>query len=176
MRCMFAIAQTLTYPLELFVVRHAVHALFFADQKRFTDKQHYMVTLVLWSSSLAIALSVTDLGVVLELTGGVSAVFIGFVLPPLLHFKMGEFSPFLWRNPVGKRWAATKELLPSIYIMCFGIMAMTLTIYTIAQEMILGEAHGPHDIYANGGDGISDTYDQMANQTAASTTGQRMML
>ena len=149
MRCMFAVAQTLTYPLELFVVRHAVQALFFADQKRFTDQQHLVVTLVLWGSSLAIALNVTDLGVVLELTGGVSAVFIGFVLPPFLHYKMGEFTPVIWRNPVGKRWAACKELGPSIYVMCFGIAAMFLTVFTIAQEMISGEVHGPHDAFAN---------------------------
>jgi amino acid permease len=152
MRCMFAIAQTLTYPLELFVVRHAVHALFFADQKRFTDQQHYMVTLILWSSSLAIALNVTDLGVVLELTGGVSAVFIGFVLPPLLHYKMGEFTPLIWRNPPGRRMAACKELAPSIYVMTFGVLAMILTVWTIGAEMLLGE--GPHDAYSGGDNGI----------------------
>ena len=145
MRCMFAIAQTLTYPLELFVVRHSVHALFFADQKRFTDRQHYFVTLVLWGSSLAIALNVSDLGVVLELTGGVSAVFIGFVLPPLLHFKMGTYTPLIWKNPVGTRRKACRELAFSIYVLCFGLLAMTLTVWTIGAEMLLGE--GPHDAF-----------------------------
>ena len=147
MRCMFAVAQTLTYPLELFVARHSVQALFFADQKHLTDKQHYVVTLVLWGSSLAIALNVSDLGVVLELTGGVSAVFIGFVLPPFLHYKMGGFTPLIWRNPVGKRMAACKELAPSIFVMCFGIMAMVLTVYTIGMEMALGEG-APHDAFS----------------------------
>ena len=160
---MFAIAQTLTYPLELFVVRHSVQALFFADQKRFTDQQHIMVTLVLWGSSLAIALNVTDLGVVLELTGGVSAVFIGFVLPPLLHFKMGEFTPFIWRNAVGKRRAACKELALSIYVFFFGCLAMSLTIFTIASEMILGEG-APHDAFAAG-----------SNATATTGSGHRRL-
>ena len=68
MRCMFAITQTLTYPLELFVARHAIHALFFSNEKRFSDQQHYVITLILWGSSLAIALNVADLGMVLELT------------------------------------------------------------------------------------------------------------
>lgn len=146
---MFAIAQTLTYPLELFVVRHSVQALFFADQKRFTDKQHVMVTLVLWGSSLAIALNVTDLGVVLELTGGVSAVFIGFVLPPMLHFKMGEFTPLIWRNPPGKRRAACYDLGFSMYVFCFGLLAMALTVWTIAVEMIMDPHAGPHDAFAD---------------------------
>ena len=142
---MFSVAQTLTYPLELFVSRHSVHALFFADEKRLTDRQHTMVTLVLWSSSLAIALNVADLSVVLELTGGVSAVFIGFVLPPLLHFKMGGFSPLIWRNPPGERLAACKELWFSIYVLLFGLLAMTLTVWTIGAELALGGAAVPKD-------------------------------
>lgn len=55
----YAVAQTLTYPLELFVARHAIHALFFASEKRFSDQQHYVITLILWGSSLAIALNVS---------------------------------------------------------------------------------------------------------------------
>jgi sodium-coupled neutral amino acid transporter 11 len=47
MRCLFAIAQTLTYPLELFVARHATHALMFPAQK-WTEQQHYTITLLLW--------------------------------------------------------------------------------------------------------------------------------
>ena len=146
-----------------------MHALFFAEQKRFTDQQHYIVTLVLWGSSLAIALNVTDLGVVLELTGGVSAVFIGFVLPPLLHFKMGEHNALLWRNPVGKRMAAVKDLLPSWYVLCFGILAMTLTIYTISMEMVF-----PHDAYADGSDGVGQDYDTMVNATDAYGVGRML--
>jgi hypothetical protein len=98
--------QTLTYPLELFVCRHCVHALVFPSDKKVSDAQvrpacvsaltlcfdsvfkqvlirlsrmtqlvsllplqHYTITMLLWGSSLAIALNVTDLGVVLELTG-----------------------------------------------------------------------------------------------------------
>lgn len=117
MRCMFAMTQTLTYPLELFVARHAIHALFFASEKRFSDQQHTVITLILWGSSLAIALNVSDLSVVLELTGGVSAVFIGFVLPPILHYRLGNLNAVIWRNPPGQRWAACKEYGVSIYVM-----------------------------------------------------------
>ena len=34
----------------------------------------------------------TDLGIVLELTGGISAVFIGFVMPAMLSFKVHQCS------------------------------------------------------------------------------------
>lgn len=53
-----------------------------SDQKS-TDSKHFTSTLLLWASSLAIALSVTDLGIVLELADGISAVLIGFVMPAL---------------------------------------------------------------------------------------------
>jgi sodium-coupled neutral amino acid transporter 11 len=154
MRCCFAITQTLTYPLELFVARHSIHALFFASEKKFTDAKHYVITLLLWGSSLAIALNVTDLGIVLELTGGVSAVFIGFVMPALLHFNLSSYNYKLWLNPVEKRVAAAKELLPSIWLLVFGILAMAFTIITIGGNLVYGHA-GPHDAYEDGSNGLS---------------------
>ena len=143
MRVMFALAQVLTFPIELFVARHAVHALLFPHDKKFSDKQHYVITLVLWASSLAIALNVTDLSVVLELTGGVSAVFIGFVLPPLLHFKLTAYDWRLWRNPMGTWKGALVELLPSMFTLCFGLLAMILTITTIGCVCGGGVRVGP---------------------------------
>jgi sodium-coupled neutral amino acid transporter 11 len=104
MRCLFAVAQTLTYPIELFVARHAIHAIAFPAQK-WTNEQHYIITLLLWGSSLAIALNVADLGAVLEVTGGIAAVSIGFLVPAILHFKMTpELNWRIWRNKPSKRW------------------------------------------------------------------------
>ena len=144
MRLMFAITQTLTYPLELFVARHCVHALAFPSEKKFTNQQHYVITLLLWGSSLAIALNVTDLGVVLELTGGISAVFIGFVLPALLHFKLSKYNYKIWLNK--DRNGAWRELWRSWFLLIFGILAMFFTIVTIASTLASG-GHGPHDAF-----------------------------
>jgi solute carrier family 38 (sodium-coupled neutral amino acid transporter), member 11 len=146
MRVMFAITQILTYPLELFVARHSVHALFFASEKKFTDQLHYTITLLLWGSSLAIALNVSELGVVLELTGGVSAVFIGFVMPAMLTFKMSGYNWRLWLNPPEKRAEAAKMILPAIWLLVFGIMAMVFTLIFVAASFAAG-GHGPHDAF-----------------------------
>jgi sodium-coupled neutral amino acid transporter 11 len=145
MRCMFAITQTLTYPLELFVARHAIHALAFPNEKGFSNNQHIMITLLLWGSSLAIALNLTDLGVVLELTGGVAAVMIGFVMPALLHFKMSPHKARLWQNKPLK--PALKELLPSLGLGIFGALAMFFTVFTVVGNMVMGTEHGPHDAF-----------------------------
>ena len=142
MRCLFALAQTLTYPIELFVARHAIHAIVFPAQ-RWTDKQHYLITLLLWGSSVAIALNVTDLGAVLELTGGVAAVSIGFVLPPILHFKMTpELKWRFWQNKGAKRWQALKTFALSYFVLALGLCAMSVTILTMIHELSEESAHG----------------------------------
>lgn len=167
MRCLFAVCQTLTYPLELFVARHSIHALAFPTDKKFSDSKHFVITLLLWGSSLAIALNVTDLGIVLELTGGVSAVFIGFVMPAMLHFKLSEYNWKLWKNPPERKMAAVKELLPSIGLLIFGLLAMVFTLITIGTNLVAG-GHEPHDAYENGAEGLSDI-DAQLNHTSTST-------
>jgi sodium-coupled neutral amino acid transporter 11 len=142
MRCLFALAQTLTYPIELFVARHAIHAIMFPAQ-RWTDQQHYVITGLLWGSSVAIALNVTDLGAVLELTGGVAAVSIGFVLPPILHFKMTpELNWRFWRNRGHKKWLALRTFAMSYFVLALGLCAMSVTILTMISELSEGGGHG----------------------------------
>jgi len=146
MRCLFAVAQTLTYPLELFVARHATHALMFPAQK-WTNEQHYTITLLLWGSSLAIALNVADLGAVLELTGGVAAVSIGFIMPGLLHFKMHPTLDFrIWRNKPGKRGAACVEFAFSYFVMILGALAMFFTVVTMGAHLMHSGGE-PHDAF-----------------------------
>jgi sodium-coupled neutral amino acid transporter 11 len=151
MRCIFAVAQTLTYPLELFVARHSIHALAFPAEK-WTDAQHYTITLLLWGSSLSIALNVADLGAVLELTGGVAAVSIGFLLPALLHFKMTpELKWQFWKNKKSKTGKAFMTFWRSYFIFIVGVFAMTFTLLNMASHL---EAHdaGPHDAFEHAAD------------------------
>jgi len=140
MRCLFAIAQTLTYPIELFVARHSIHAIAFPAQ-RWTDAQHYTITLLLWSSSLAIALNVADLGAVLEVTGGLAAVSIGFLLPAILHFRMTpEFKWKVWANKPSKRAGACREFSASYFLFVVGCFAMFFTVVSMVDEFSSG--HG----------------------------------
>ena len=146
MRCMFAVAQTLTYPLELFVCRHSVHALVFPGQK-WTLQQHYVITLLLWGSSLAIALNVADLGAVLELTGGVAAVSIGFCLPAILHFKMTKDLHYkIWLNKPEDKVKAIKKFAMSYLVLILGVLAMFFTIITMLGHMAAHEGE-PHDAF-----------------------------
>jgi sodium-coupled neutral amino acid transporter 11 len=143
MRCLFAVTQTLTYPIELFVARHSLHAIAFPAQK-WTDEQHYVITLLLWGSSVAIALNVADLGAVLELTGGVAAVSIGFLVPSILHFKMTpEVNYKCWQaRGAAKKWAACKVFGRSWFVLCLGVLAMLFTLVSMVDHMTAGGGHG----------------------------------
>jgi sodium-coupled neutral amino acid transporter 11 len=158
MRCFFAIAQTLTYPLELFVARHATHALMFPAQK-WTNQQHYVITLLLWGSSLAIALNVSDLSVVLELTGGVAAVSIGFLMPAMLHFVMTpQYNWRIWRNKgMAKKIGACREFGFSYFVFVLGLLAMIFTVLTMGAHILHHEGE-PHDAFDNTDDPASPSY------------------
>lgn len=166
MRCLFAVAQTLTYPLELFVARHAVHAIVFPAQK-WTDQQHLVITLLLWGSSLAIALNVADLGAVLELTGGVAAVSIGFLVPAILHFKMTpELKWKIWENKPSKRAQACVTFARSYFVFVVGVLAMTFTIISMLTHMSEHTAE-PHDAFDAG----AITFDEYGNPISNGNTG-----
>lgn len=47
-------------------------------------------SMLLWSSSLALALRFSDLGVVLSLTGALAASMLGYILPAAIYFKSNE--------------------------------------------------------------------------------------
>jgi hypothetical protein len=96
---------------------------------------------------LAIALNVADLGAVLELTGGVAAVSIGFIMPGLLHFKMHPTLDFrIWRNKPGKRAAACVEFGFSYFIMVLGALAMFFTVVTMGGHLMHSGGE-PHDAF-----------------------------
>ncbi len=100
-RVFLAAAVSMSVPYSVFMPRQAlcfivmqVFPQHISSQKR-ENLLHAAVTVVVLLSALAIALSVNDLGVVFELTGGVSACSLAYILPPLLvlFLEPGRFTP-----------------------------------------------------------------------------------
>ena len=88
-----------------------------------------------------------DLGAVLEITGGVAAVSIGFLVPAILHFKMTpEINWIMWRNKPSKRWLACKTFAASYFILIVGSFAMFFTIVAMIDEFGSGEGEA-HDAF-----------------------------
>ena len=87
---------------------------------------------------MGISLVVEDLGLVLELTGGVSATILGFVMPGLLQLKLTTFNLVPWRNSPASQCAAWKHLLPAYALVVFGLIAFVVstitTVHSAASE------------------------------------------
>ncbi len=87
----------LTYPMEFFVTRFAIIS---AIQRRWKNVQqkdnipHYSITAVLWVVTTLIGTFSTDLGIILDITGSVAAVFLAFILPGLLCIKLDSLRFF----------------------------------------------------------------------------------
>jgi hypothetical protein len=90
-RFLLAITMFLTYPMEFFVTRFAIIS---AVQRRWAHVQHkdniphYGVTALLWVVTTLLGTFSTDLGIILDVTGSVAAVFLAFILPGWLSIKL----------------------------------------------------------------------------------------
>lgn len=96
-RFLLAVTMFLTYPMEFFVTRFAIIS---AVQRRWThirhkdNVPHYSVTAVLWTVTTLLGTFSTDLGIILDVTGSVAAVFLAFILPGWLCIKLDSLRFF----------------------------------------------------------------------------------
>ncbi|GBG29406.1 Amino acid transporter, putative [Hondaea fermentalgiana] len=102
-RVLFMITMSFTYPICFFICRHILNEMIYRwknrDKERvpgtpagisikdISQRRHLTLTFVLFTASILIALAVDDLGLVMAVTGNISAVSISFVLPPLCAMR-----------------------------------------------------------------------------------------
>ncbi|KAK0537848.1 hypothetical protein OC835_001619 [Tilletia horrida] len=85
-RFCFGLNMLTTFPLEAFVAREVLETYFFANE--FDQNRHLIFTSSLVMSSLFVSLLTCDLGIVLELTGGLSATSLAFIFPAICYLKL----------------------------------------------------------------------------------------
>lgn len=85
-RGLFGLNMLTTLPLECFVCREVLETYFFAGE--FDRNRHLIFTSSLVVSAMIISLLTCDLGIVLELTGGLSATALAFIFPSLCYLKL----------------------------------------------------------------------------------------
>jgi len=101
-------------------------------------RTHAGITVGLWAVAMGISLVVEDLGLVLELTGGVSATILGFVMPGLLQLKLTTFNLVPWRNSAATQCAAWKHLLPAYALVVAGMVAFVVSTVTTVHSAAAG--------------------------------------
>uniref|UniRef100_A0A0W0FGT3 Putative amino acid transporter n=1 Tax=Moniliophthora roreri TaxID=221103 RepID=A0A0W0FGT3_MONRR len=117
-RFCFGLNMFTTLPLELFVCREVIEQYFFGHES-FNPQRHLFFTTVILFSSMLIALVTCDLGVMLEITGGVSATAMAFIFPAACYLKLSNQS---------EPWHSRKRL-PAFCCVTFGVILMTLSLF-----------------------------------------------
>ncbi|KAJ7287519.1 amino acid transporter [Mycena rebaudengoi] len=117
-RFCFGLNMFTTLPLELFVCREVVEQYFFSHET-FNIQRHIFFTTTILFASMLVALVTCDLGVMLEITGGVSATTLAFIFPASCYIKLTD-STAPWYS---------RAKLPAYVCAAFGVIVMTISLY-----------------------------------------------
>ncbi|EAU91408.2 amino acid transporter [Coprinopsis cinerea okayama7 len=117
-RFCFGLNMFTTLPLELFVCREVIEDYFFSHES-FNMQRHFFFTTVILFSAMVVALITCDLGVMLEITGGVSATALAFIFPAACYYRLLDKN-LPWHH---------RSKLPSVLCVCFGFMVMIISLF-----------------------------------------------
>ncbi|KAF9452403.1 AAAP amino acid permease [Macrolepiota fuliginosa MF-IS2] len=117
-RFAFGLNMFTTLPLELFVCREVIEQFFFSHET-FNLQRHIFFTSVILFSSMFVSLITCDLGVMLEITGGVSATALAYIFPAACYFKLTD-KTLPWHH---------RAKLPAVACTAFGIVVMVISLY-----------------------------------------------
>ncbi|KAJ2539949.1 hypothetical protein EV175_006287 [Coemansia sp. RSA 1933] len=115
-RFLFALNMITTFPMETLVAREVVDLLMFRDRP-FSMVRHVLITTVLCGAGLVVGETVCNLGVLLELTGGMSASFLAFILPSACFIRLSSSSSAV----------LSLRTLPHWLCIVFGLVVMVMT-------------------------------------------------
>ncbi|OWZ57491.1 solute carrier family 38 (sodium-coupled neutral amino acid transporter), member 11 [Cryptococcus neoformans] len=113
-RLCFGANMSTTIPLEVFVCREVLEETFYKS-KPFSKLRHVIITSAVIFIAMALALTTCDLGVVLELAGGLSASALAFILPASAYFVM-----------LSGPWSSRRRL-PALLVAGFGMIVLVLS-------------------------------------------------
>ncbi|XAO22756.1 hypothetical protein I312_101530 [Cryptococcus bacillisporus CA1280] len=113
-RFCFGANMSTTIPLEVFVCREVIEETFYKS-KPFGKLRHVIITSAVIFTTMGLALTTCDLGVVLELAGGLSASALAFILPASAYFVM-----------LSGPWSSNRRL-PALLVAVFGVVVLVLS-------------------------------------------------
>ncbi|KAG8802448.1 hypothetical protein FRC16_009637 [Serendipita sp. 398] len=116
-RFCFGLNMFTTFPLELFVCREVIEQYYFANSP-WNKRRHIIITTVLVSGAIFISLLTCDLGVVLEVAGGVAATALAFIFPAGCYYKL---------LPSNQAWNSRAKL-PALLCVGFGLVVLILNL------------------------------------------------
>ncbi|KIO32268.1 hypothetical protein M407DRAFT_66859 [Tulasnella calospora MUT 4182] len=116
-RFCFGLNMFTTLPLELFVCREVIEQYFFSHET-FSPQRHILFTTSILFSSMILSMMTCDLGVMLELTGGISATALAFIFPAACFIQLSDKN-LPWTS---------RTKLPAYICGGFGLIVMVISI------------------------------------------------
>eukprot|EP01084_Bolivina_argentea_P185081 319186_1 len=139
-RCIYCVTMALTYPCSFFVVRHVCYAIFHHGPNYKSILQaplwkHLLFTIPIFLCNLVMGTLITDLGIVMSVSGSLSAVILAFVLPTMCYLKICQYKICFWKEKgLNRKWRAFKTTFPPAILWLFGVfVAIFSTSITIMQ-------------------------------------------
>lgn len=135
--------------MEMFVARHCLLEVASGGEVGEPSFwKHAAASLFLWTSTMVIAITVPDFGVVLELTGALTASCLGYILPGLIYLSVVKFPADAiraWRvDPatgargepdLRKRLYETFKDIGPIFLVVFGAVALVAGTSTALTDL-----------------------------------------
>ncbi|KAG7563097.1 hypothetical protein FFLO_01405 [Filobasidium floriforme] len=122
-RLCFGLNMFTTLPLEVFVCREVIENLL---ERPFNYTRHWLVTTGLVFSAMLVSMTTCDLGIVLELTGGLSATALAFLFPAACYYSL-----------LSEPWYGRRKLCAAACTI-FGIVVMVLSVILALQKLYTG--------------------------------------
>ncbi|KAA1085617.1 hypothetical protein PGT21_012885 [Puccinia graminis f. sp. tritici] len=129
-RVCFGLNMFTTLPLECFVCRETIDTFFYPDEM-FNLRRHVIHTTLLVGIGMLLSLWTCDLGVVLELTGGLAASALAYVFPAACQLKLSSKTGSIFER---ENWAG-------LLTVAFGLAVMLISTITS-----LSKALDPHRV------------------------------
>ncbi|KAK4689530.1 solute carrier family 38 (sodium-coupled neutral amino acid transporter), member 11, partial [Tremellales sp. Uapishka_1] len=131
-RFCFGANMSTTIPLENFVCREVIEDYFFKG-RQFSQRRHVIITAAIVFTTMLISLTTCDLGVVLEIAGGMSATALAFIVrlhrsPPFARAMLipEQFPAIAYIALLSGPWYS-RQKLPAVACATFGTIVLLLS-------------------------------------------------
>ncbi|KAI0244037.1 hypothetical protein L0F63_003201, partial [Massospora cicadina] len=124
-RFCFGLNMFSTFPLEHYVAREVVEKYFYPDKN--STVRSFVLTSTLVGVSLIVSLLTCDLGFVMEITGGLSASVLAFILPAACYLKLSPLNLFSPRH------------IPHWLLLAFGVLTLVLSTSLSVAKLFNGD-------------------------------------
>jgi len=137
-RLAMGISMMMTFPIEMFVCRHALSSILegtilkgrsIPSIRGWTPKKIWLqrgIVIFLVATAMTVSFFGLDLGIILELGGGFAAIMLGYAVPSVIYLRLAQ----------GR--ICSKKKIPVIILLVFGVSCFIMSTATVLYNIFSG--------------------------------------